>query len=308
MESKVNYTAVGLFVVLLSIAMVVLGLWLTAGRHRKKYDTYLTYMREAVSGLSEQAPVKYNGVDVGFVKKISLDPKNPQDVRLELRIERDTPITVSTVATLKAQGLTGIAYVGLTPKSANGKKLRAIPPQRYPVIKSQPSLLVQLDAAVRKVSDNMTIISDTIRQVFDKKSAKLYKQTLENTEKFTSVLAKNSEKLNSIVNNSNRILHNTAVASEELPQTMTKVRDTLDNINRLSNNLSRASVDARATLKHSRALIEGLSQQTMPDALQLLSKLNNVANNLDGITRELKRNPSMLLRGKTPTPLGPGEK
>ncbi|MDP2786291.1 MAG: MCE family protein, partial [Sulfurimicrobium sp.] len=62
METKVNYTIVGLFVILLFAALVAGILWLSGGaQYRKTYDTYLAYMNESVSGLNLNAPVKYRG-------------------------------------------------------------------------------------------------------------------------------------------------------------------------------------------------------------------------------------------------------
>ena len=102
--------------------MLVLGaaliggvLWLASGgSFRQAYDVYRAYSDESVSGLNLNAPVKYNGVEVGKVQEIRLDPANPERVNLLFAIERGTPIKVDTVAVLKTQGLTGIAYVELS--------------------------------------------------------------------------------------------------------------------------------------------------------------------------------------------------
>ena len=67
-----------------------------------------------MAGLNVNAPVKYNGVDVGKVHDIRLDPADPMRVTLEFAIERGTPIKTDTEAVLTTQGLTGIAYVELS--------------------------------------------------------------------------------------------------------------------------------------------------------------------------------------------------
>jgi phospholipid/cholesterol/gamma-HCH transport system substrate-binding protein len=58
MESNVNYTLVGAFIIGLTIAMIVIALWLSVGLTGKQYNFYLAYMNESVSGLSANAPVK----------------------------------------------------------------------------------------------------------------------------------------------------------------------------------------------------------------------------------------------------------
>lgn len=78
METKVNYAVVGLFVLVLGTALVAAVLWLASGgMMQKKYDLYQAVEDESVAGLNLNAPVKYNGVDVGKVKTISLEPGNP---------------------------------------------------------------------------------------------------------------------------------------------------------------------------------------------------------------------------------------
>ncbi len=61
-----NYALVGGFVLLLGAVLIAGVLWLASGgAWQKKYDLYLAVENESVAGLNPDAPVKYNGVDVG---------------------------------------------------------------------------------------------------------------------------------------------------------------------------------------------------------------------------------------------------
>src|SRR3990167_1857409 len=113
METNVSYTIVGAFVITLLTAMVLAIIWLSSGFSFDQYTTYLVYMQESVSGVSVDSQVEFNGVNVGTVKSISLNHKNPQLVELLLNIKKDTPVTRGTVATLNSRGFTGIAYLAL---------------------------------------------------------------------------------------------------------------------------------------------------------------------------------------------------
>ncbi|MBY0234777.1 MAG: MlaD family protein, partial [Burkholderiaceae bacterium] len=109
-----NFSLVGGFVLLLGAALIAGVLWLASGgAWAAKQDLYLSIMEESVAGLNLNAPVKYMGVDVGKVQDIALDADKPERVRLLFAIKHGTPIRVDTVAVLKTQGLTGIAYVEL---------------------------------------------------------------------------------------------------------------------------------------------------------------------------------------------------
>jgi len=149
MEEKVNLAVVGIFVLVLSTALIGSVLWLSSGKsYGTSYDIYQTYMKESVAGLNLKAPVRYRGVEVGRVQKIALAPGNVEQVQLTLAIERGTPIKVDTVAVLSTQGVTGIAFVDLTGGSRDSPELKAEPDAPYPVIRSGPSLMVRLDASL----------------------------------------------------------------------------------------------------------------------------------------------------------------
>ena len=77
MDNNAQYTSVGLFVVILTASLIIFFFWLSGRTHNENSLIYLTYMSEEVTGLSVQSPVRYNGVPVGFVKSIRLDPDNP---------------------------------------------------------------------------------------------------------------------------------------------------------------------------------------------------------------------------------------
>jgi len=308
MESRVNYTIVGLFVVIFMFGLMFIGYWFSGGRHNKDYRTYEVYMREAVSGLSEQSPVKFSGVTVGFVKKIALNPNNPQEVRLLLSIETGTPVTTSTVATLMSQGVTGITFVGLKATSAHAPLLTATPGYSYPVIKAVPSLLVQLGDALRRVTTNMSDIVKTVSKVFDQQNMKAIKTSLTSIAKFSKTLADNSTRINKTLRSADKFLANSAKASQQFPEISTKLNATLTDVKRLTRQLSGAAKEVRLTLRDSRVAVQTLSQQALPSTVQLMSRLNVIATNLQQLSGELKRNPSMIIRGKQPATPGPGEK
>lgn len=121
-------------------------MWLASGgAFQKQYDLYRAVSDESVAGLNLNAPVKYNGVEVGKVKEIRLDPDDPERVNLVFAIERGTPIKQDTLAVLNTQGLTGIAYVELSGGAKDSPPLRVVEGSPYPVIRTQPSLSARLE-------------------------------------------------------------------------------------------------------------------------------------------------------------------
>lgn len=301
MESKTNYTIVGFFVLVLGSATILVSLWLSVGINSKVYQAFAIYMNEAVSGLSEQSPVKYNGVSVGFVKSISINKDDPQQVLVLVEIEQGTPITTSTTATLMSQGITGLTYVGLKAGNNSTHLLKKEPGEPYPVIPSRPSLLLQLDTAAKEISENFKRVADSIQQFIDKDNAEAVKNSLRNIEEVTDMFASQSRTMQGILKKTNKIFGDIAKSSNEFPQTMKHLRQ-------MVGTLTQAGSTMTQTMKIGQTTLEVFNTQGLPTTINFIEKLDRVANNVETLTKSLNHNPSMIVRGKNPRPLGPGER
>lgn len=279
MEEKTNYTVVGFIVIILTAGLLLTGIWLSIGFGQKKYRTYAVYMHEAVSGLSEEAPVKFNGVLVGFVSQIQLNHDDPQQVRLLLSIEAETPITTSTTATLISQGITGTTIVGLSASSPDLSPLRTLPNQPYPIIPSKPSLLKQLDQVLEEVSKNVNTVSLRLKQILSPQNAFNIKKSLMNLKEVTTVFAQNTNTINQGLKNINRFFDHANTSITRL------------------NNMTDAG----------KITINKISQQTVPAATTLLHQLNAITANLEKVSSEMRQNPSVIIRGTSSPKPGPGE-
>lgn len=307
MEEKTNYTVVGLIVLFLVAGLLAAGLWLSVGFDKKNYLDYGVYFNEAVSGLGEESIVKYNGVKVGYVRKIRLNKKNPQQVKLLLKLEEGIPITTSTTATLVSQGITGTTFVGLSANSSELTPLPKLPGEDYPIIPAKPSLFRQLDSALKEVTENINKVSLQIRQVFDQQNADMLKKTLTNLQVFTDVIAANSSSIHQIIQNADLFLRNTAEASQTLPHVMQELKVSTHKMGIMADTVTGAGKKVMDTMQTSKTTITNFSQQTIPPAVILLQRLDLIASNLEKLSMQMRLNPSMVIRGTTAPPPGPGE-
>lgn len=301
MEFRVNYVVVGLFVIIAAACTLATGLLLSAGFQNKTYNTYEIFMYEPVSGLNEQAPVKFNGVQVGYVNSISLNAKNPRQVILLADIESGTPITKSTIATLMSQGITGVTYIGLKARTPHADRLKKLPGQKYPIIPSAPSLLVELDTAIRELSSNIDSISESVKRVLSAENIQTFSNILGHTNHVLDTLDKNSNHLADILNNTDTTMRNVAIVSRELPQTIKQLDSALETING-------AAIDFSQFLTQGQYAIRQWSSQIVPSTFNLVYEIGRLTVDLEQIASELKKQPSLLIRGKAQPALGPGEK
>lgn len=307
MESRVNYTVVGGFVLTLSLALILSFAWLTVKQSDKQYKIYLAYMNESVAGLNINAPVKYNGVNVGFVHKIQLKAKNPKQVKLHLRIESDTLITQSTKATMVTQGLTGIRYINLTPGDVREVVLRRKRGKRYPVIQTEPSLFMRLDKAVSDFILDFDRVSKSIQEVLDDQNLYALKKSLANISSVTTVLAAHTAKLSSSITNLEELASNIAKASQAFPELMSDMHRSVRRVHAMAKEMQTASHEVTLTMQQTRGALAQVNQQAMPEALQSLHEFRTSMHSMQQLLSALQDNPSILVRGQKPSPPGPGE-
>ena len=300
MEGRVNYTVVGLFVVILSLVLFAGVFWLSSGNHNKLYHGYVVYVQEDVTGLSIESPVRFNGVKVGYVESMRLDHDDPKLVKLTLRIEPFVPITTATYATLNTQGVTGILYVNLKASTGKAPPLHALPGHNYPIIPSHPSLLMQLNSVLPEVASQIQQLSSNISQVLNQQNRDAFQKTLKNMADVSQTLADNTDTFSDSMALLNNSLKNISAASNQFPVTITKVNNTLTSIDSLSAQMHNTS-------KSIDTAVNNFSNQVMPSAEQALSNISAVSANANQLAVQLQRDPSMLVRGKQPSQRGPGE-
>lgn len=307
MEEKTNYTVVGLVVLILAAGLFSAGLWLSVGFDQKNYQIFAVDMSEAVSGLNEESIVKYNGVKVGTVRKIQLNYHNPQQVRILLSIEEGIPITTSTSATLISQGITGNTYVGLSASSPDLTPLVKKPGQPYPVIPAKPSLLNQLDSVLKEVSENINEVSLQINQIFNQETADALRKTMYNLQTFTDVIAANSANISQSLQSADIFLQNMAEISHELPSVFREIKTGTHKFNLMANSVTDAGKKVASAMEAGKFALDKISQQTIPPAVIMLQRLDAIMTNIELVSRQMRQNPAVVIRGATPPTPGPGE-
>lgn len=308
METKVNFTLVGLFVLVLGATAVGGGLWLASGKaYRKAYDIYYAYMTESVSGLNRNAPVKYRGVDVGRVKLIELAPGDVERVLLVLEIEQGTPIKQDTLAVLRSQGLTGIAYVELTGGSRDSPKLIAKSGQAYPIIETGPSLMVRLDNAITALLTNLNESSENFNALIDRDNRHAFRQTLVDLQMVARTLAARSSTIDSALARAARTMENTARLTADLPRLMERVERSAGAFENMSAELARAGANANTAIDAARDEARRFSGQTVSEIQMLVVELRELTGSLKRASEQFERDPSVLLFGKPAHKKGPGE-
>ncbi len=165
METDKHYFIEGLFIIGIAVATALAFMWLSKSGHRDDV-LYRIHFAESVSGLSLGDPVKFHGVDVGTVKTMAIDGKDPRLVEVDVSLRKDAPVKTDTKASLKLKGITGVVFVELTGGSAEAQKLVDSTPQgQVPEIPAEKSTLTSILDALPNVIQKFSAIESKTQKV-----------------------------------------------------------------------------------------------------------------------------------------------
>ena len=308
MEDKSNYTLVGAFVLGLGAVLVAGVLWLAAGLGgQQAMDSYQAVIRESVSGLNVDAPVKYLGVDVGKVSYIGIDPQNPEQVRLRFLIARGTPIKQDAEAVLKTQGLTGIAYVELSGGSAAAPPLRPGADGVPPTIPFKLSLGARLENVVTNVLANVDRVSNNLNAVFDAENQKSLRSALTDIAAVASALAAQKGALSAGLADAAQTAKLASGAAAKLEPTLDRIAASAKAVEAMADVAGAASQRGGAAADAAATTVQQLGGETLPELQRLMAELAALSASLRRLSEQTTNSPSSLLLGAPQPQPGPGE-
>ncbi|MFN7093886.1 MAG: MlaD family protein [Burkholderiales bacterium] len=302
MKDNRQYLVVGLFVIISIAILVSVWLWFSAS-NRKAYNTYLAIFTEPVDGITTNSVIKYNGVEVGQVKQIELDSKNPQRILVYLNVLQNVPISANTYATMKPQGITGLSYIDLRLPHNVVHTSNLVPHNSppYPEIPTRPSLLYSLTEQAQSLTNNVQDISGQVKIILNDKNVDHLSHILSNLDKVSA----------SVASHSNEIGQSLAILKEVL----TNVKQNTDNLNATFKDIAGLTETLSQTTENANQLISNVQNNTLqnvnsvllPNLNRTITHLNQSSYQLEQFLTLLNQNPSALVRGKTPPKPGPGE-
>lgn len=306
MENKFSFAAVGVFVVGFAIALLTLVVWLTVGTEKVSYLPYKVVTTESVSGLSINSSVNYKGVDVGIVRNIQLNEKDPRYVIISLDIIQGTPIKADTEAVLTSRGITGLVGVSLSGGQSSSPNIVPTENDPIPSIKNGASLAKRLDTAFNDVTKSMSDLSDKLSLVITEDNAKNINQILTNMERLTSNLADSSEDVSLIVS--------------KIEPKLERGLEVFESFGAIANNVKKVSEDLQVTLNNADTTLNSWNQAAIvfqnlgqsvrgqiPNLNSTFTELNIILYQTSQLINQLNNEPNALIMGKSKPKRGPGE-
>jgi phospholipid/cholesterol/gamma-HCH transport system substrate-binding protein len=190
METRANYVVTGLFTLACIVGAFGFVYWFHNTGNTADRVTYRVLFDGSVSGLRTGAAVLFNGLRVGEVAKLRLDPQMPSRVVAFIAVDRSVPVRADTKVGLEFQGLTGLASLSLTGGSDTSPEVTGSTGEML-TLKADPAATADVTQAARDVLrriDSMVADNETALH-----------SSLHNIETVTATLAKNSERLDKVM-------------------------------------------------------------------------------------------------------------
>lgn len=298
MERDANYLAVGVFTLLVIAMGVAFVLWYGDVNSGSESDRYEIYFAGSVSGLTVGGPVRYLGVDVGNVQRISLSKDRPDTVKVVVDVDNNAPISGATRASLGLQGVTGLLYINLKQaEDVGAAQLRN--GERYPVIESQSSNIDALLATLPELVGRATNLLDRANALLSDQNLGTVGRTLENlratTEKFPDTTRRVDELLAQFTATAAEIKATAANVNGAVNDTRPELGKIMGRLNQVSEDLARTTQRLDSFVANTETQVSHFSDQGLFEMERLLRDARAAAIEFRELSRSLKETPSQLL-------------
>lgn len=304
METRANYILIGLFTLVVVAASFGFVYWFSGSGAGVERAAYRILFEGSVAGLRSGAAVLYNGIRVGEVTALRLNPDNPKQVTAMVGIDRSVTVRADTKVGLDFQGLTGIASITLKGESATAPLLTAANGE-MPTLVADPNATKDVTQAIRDVATNAETVLNRVDALIAENDASL-KAIITNVKSFSGTLTDNESSLKEIVANLKGFTKTLDRNSERLDRifaglegltgeaTKTEILDTVRSIRALAENLDKRTgeISEGITRFSTRGLREW--EQLAIDGRRMVATLDRAIRNFD-------RNPSRLIFGGPPS-------
>jgi phospholipid/cholesterol/gamma-HCH transport system substrate-binding protein len=287
--------------VLLAFASV---LWLARGQLNTQYASYDIYFSGPVTGLREGSVVEYNGVPVGKVVDVRIDPANVERIRVNVELDNSVVIKADAKANVETNILSGVAYIEIAGGTQEAPVLVAQQGERYPVIASRRSRLANVYARAPQLLDKLNDLADRLNDLVDEKNRQAITETLENVRTFSGSLAARDKDVAELAGNANSAVRSLTKLLDNVDKSYSgqdgisdRLATAIGDFDKLSKNLVDTNRQLQGALQDLRPGIRSFTQQTLVDVGSLVGEARQFISGLGRLTAGLERDPSRILFG-----------
>jgi phospholipid/cholesterol/gamma-HCH transport system substrate-binding protein len=307
METRAHHVLIGIFTVLIVSAGLLFAVWLARSSAERQFHEFDVIFNEAVTGLGRGGTVEYNGIKVGTIYRIQLDPSDPRRVIARIRVGGDVPVRNNTRAKLALTGITGVAVIQLSGGAPPSQPLETTDGS-VPRIIADPSPLAKLLANGQDLVANINLAVVRASALLSPENTARIGRTLDHIDKITSTVSDDRADIHAM-------LSQLALASKEANDALKGAKILVDNANGL---VTGPGVQTLASARETMASLERTSEsldhilvanreaidsgaQGLVELGPTIHELHETINSLHKIVRQINENPTRYILGREQT-------
>jgi phospholipid/cholesterol/gamma-HCH transport system substrate-binding protein len=297
METRAHYVAVGAFVLTMVFLAFVGVIYFSAVAPTSSFAHYDIYFKGAVTGVSKGSVVAYNGIPVGKVSDVEIDPNNVEQIRITVEIDNRVVIKTDAKASVEANLLSGVASILISKGTQDAPVLTAKPGERYPVIAAHRSALANVYAHAPELLEKLNDIGDNLNALLSDDNRKAVTQILANVNKLTGDVAAHDKDLTDLFANANIAVGSLGKLVGHVDDSYTARDGIKDRLSRVLGDADEAAKELRATAHDTRNVVNQFNANTVSEVNNLLHDTRQLISGLARFADGLERDPSKLLYG-----------
>jgi phospholipid/cholesterol/gamma-HCH transport system substrate-binding protein len=284
--NRLNYFAVGLFVIA-SIVGLIVSVAVLSGRTGATESYYAVYRN--VTGVKFGTQVMYEGYPIGQVETVTPVPEaGGMSFRVDFAVRQGWRIPEDSVATIAAPGLLSAITISIQAgKSASALKLGAqIKSQEaaniFAMVSSVAGDLGALaEQSIKPLLANLNLIAGEV--------VTRIPVIAENVQEFTDRMKKNSEEISELLS----------------PENREKLDRVIANLDTATKNLDELAGLARGVVADNRGDIRYVVESVTRHVESINQNLEGAARNMLEFSRQIRQNPGLLMGGTPPKDTAP---
>ena len=248
METRANYVLIGAFTLAGILGLLGFFVWLAKYQVDRQYD-YYDILFSDVSGLSQAADVRFNGLSVGSVVSLRLAEDDPSLVRVRIEIKAGTPVKTDTRAQLQVLGVTGTSFVSLSGGSPTAPEPPPQPSTGVPELMAERSVVEKLtEDAPDLISEAVSLLRD-LRGFASRDNQDYIASILKNVDLASAKLETALADFSSISNTVSDATGEIAAFTNQLVPVASAFQETLAKADTMLSEATTTFSDAQTTLK-----------------------------------------------------------
>jgi phospholipid/cholesterol/gamma-HCH transport system substrate-binding protein len=304
METRAHHVLIGLVTVIVVTGAMLFGLWLTKSSVDSTFKDYQVVFNEAVSGLSRGSSVQYNGIKVGDVTSLRLDPKDPRRVLAQVRLSADTPVKEDTRAKLTLTGITGTSFIQLSGGTPQSPELKG-KDGKLPVIIASPSPIARLLDDGSDLLGNINMLVHNANLLFSEDNATQLSKTLTNLEQTTAAFSDQRGDIRTAIQQLAKVGDQASAMLEQTSELMRNANGLLNSQGKQAfgsaeqamQSLAQSAATLNSLLNDNRDALDG-GAQGLNQLAPAIRELRQTLTSLKAISQRLEANPSGYLLGR----------